>query len=69
MLVLKESQIKEGTIPGHIHWRQTTTKHMKYKVGIPTVMVHVEQINQTTTLCITIEEELNPATEEDNDLR
>ena len=44
-------------------------KHLKYKDEIPTVMLNMVQIYQTTTLFLPTEENWRQATEEDHYLR
>ena len=48
---------------------QTATKHTKDKSETPMVMVHVGQINKTTTIFLPPEEEWRQSTEEDIDIR
>ena len=58
MLALKEAEIKSEAIPVHMHQGHTETQHLKDKDETPpTVMVHVEQINETTSPFIPTEEE------------
>ena len=42
---------------------------MKYKDETPTLMVHVGQINETTTLCLTTKEEWSQTTPEDHNIK
>ena len=50
IIALKGVEIKSETIPVHMHQVQTATRHLKDKVEIPTVELHVGKINKTTTL-------------------
>ena len=66
MLALKEAEVKALTIPVHInhfHKEKTTPKGNN---ETPTMMVHVGQINKTTTLTLPTEEEWSQATSEDH---
>ena len=68
ILALKEAKIKAEAIPVQMHQGNTETQHMKYNNETPTVVVHVGQINETTTLNLSTEEECSQATSEDHDL-
>ena len=52
ILELNEVKINVQAIPVHMDQGQKETKQIKYKYKTPTLMVHKEQINKTTTLCL-----------------
>ena len=49
MLALKKTIIKLGSIPVHMHNKQTSTKQSKDKDEIPTGTVYAGKANKTTT--------------------
>ena len=68
MLSLNEAGKKSEAIPVHMHQGHTETQQLKYNNETPPVMVHVVQINKTTTLPLPTEEKCRYATSEDHDL-
>ena len=68
MLALKEEEIKSEGIPVHMDQEHIETKQEKDNNETLTVMVHKGQINKTTTLTVTTEEEWRQATLEDHDI-
>ena len=57
ILSLKEADIKLEAIPVNMHHGHTESKQPKDNNETPTVMVHARQINKTTTLPLSTEEE------------
>ena len=55
MLQINEAEIKSGAIPVHTHQGQTSTKHTKDKSEPPLEIVHVGNINETTTIFLPTE--------------
>ena len=51
-----------------MHQQKTEKKHLKYKNGIPTVIVHAGYINKTTTLPLPTEEDWRQDIPEDYDI-
>ena len=51
-----------------MHQGQIETQKMKYNNETPTVMVNAGQINKTTTMPLTTEEDWSQAKSEDHDL-
>ena len=56
MLALNEAETRTEAIPVHMNQGQNVTKHMKYRCETPTLLVHVGNIDETTTLYIPTEE-------------
>ena len=68
ILSLKDSEIKVESIPVHMHQGHTESQQPKDKNETPTVMAHMEQINEITTIPLPTEKEWKQATSEDHDL-
>ena len=56
MLALNEAETRTEAIPVHMNQGHNVTKHMKYRCETPTLLVHVGNIDETTTLYIPTEE-------------
>ena len=50
ILALDDVELKVEAIPVHMHQGHTETQHLKDNNETPTLMVHLGQINKTTTL-------------------
>ena len=68
-LALKEAEINTEDLPVQMYHKNKETQHPKYDNETPTIMVHVGQINKTSTLHIPTGEEWRQATSVDNDIR
>ena len=56
MIVQKEAETKEESIPVHMHQGHTGKQQLKYNNETPTLMVHAGQNKKTRTLPLLTEE-------------
>ena len=69
MLALKEAEIRSEVTPVHMHQGKTATQYLQDKGKKTMVIVHAGNINETTALCLTTEEEWRHTKSEYHDIR